>query len=80
MVGGTLEEFKQFKKGKKYKELVNNKIKVVFKNTRKEVREEGELIKSFSNNENTNFTNILYDLVSKEDNDLLLNDFKMIIK
>lgn len=79
VVGGTLQEFKQFKKGKKYKELTNNNIKVVFKNTRKEVREEGELIKSFSNNENTNFINILHDLVLKENDDLLFNDFKKIV-
>ena len=79
VVGGTVEEFKQFKKGKQYKELTKKRVKVVFKNTRKEMKEEGELIQSFSNNEHTNFINILLDLVKKEENDLLLNDFNLFV-
>lgn len=75
-VSGTIDEFKLFKKTKKYKQLVNNKHKVVFKNTRKEIKDEADFIQSLSNNQNTNFKQILYDLVQNENNQELINDYK----
>jgi len=43
-ISGDYEEFKTFKKSKKYKQLISNGVNVVFKPTRKEVKLKNEKI------------------------------------
>jgi DNA repair exonuclease SbcCD nuclease subunit len=76
VVSGSIEEFKQFKKSKKYKSFVKRGIKITFKkdklNEKNKVNEK--------NNENNTFINILRDLVENEKNELLQQDFENIFK
>jgi DNA repair exonuclease SbcCD nuclease subunit len=68
---GTFEEFKVFKKSKKYKELVKNNVKIVYR--RKVVEEESEKVVS------ENFYDILYKLVESENNTHMMQLYNEII-
>tara|TARA_B100000686_G_scaffold355139_1_gene470297 strand:+ start:3018 stop:4034 length:1017 start_codon:yes stop_codon:yes gene_type:complete len=69
-VSGTYEQFKVFKKSKKYKELNNSGIKIVYKS--KKIEE----IKSDSND----FYKVIKELVDKERNEHLVSDFNYIFE
>ena len=69
-VSGTYEQFKVFKKSKKYKELNNSGIKIVYKS--KKIEE----IKSDSND----FYKVIKELVDKEQNEYLVSDFNYIFE
>ena len=67
-VSGTFEQFKVFKKSKKYKELVKNGLKVIYKAKKQKLLE----IKT------NDFIKILKELVQRENNEILSNDFQEI--
>ena len=67
-VSGTFEQFKVFKKSKKYKELVKSGLKVIYKAKKQKLPE----IKA------NDFVKILKELVQRENNEILSNDFREI--
>lgn len=73
-VSGTKEQFLTFKKSKKYKELVSQEIKIIYKHKKSE-----EQIPNIENKDG-NFEKILYDLVIQENNNNLISDYNYIIK
>ena len=78
-----MDEFKSFKKTKKYKELTDKNVKIIFNHTRKEVTEKNERIKDLigenSADIGADFETILFKLISKENNQLLYEDYKSIV-
>lgn len=80
-INGDYEEFKSFKKTKKYKELINNDIKVVFKSKKIETKNKNEnLLKVMEENKSelNNFSKIIKYMI-KEQNDPYLEDvFKLL--
>jgi hypothetical protein len=78
-----MDEFKLFKKTKKYKELTDKNVKIIFNHTRKEVTEKNERIKDLigenSADIGADFETILFKLISKENNQLLYEDCKSLI-
>jgi DNA repair exonuclease SbcCD nuclease subunit len=81
-LSGDYNEFKTFKKTKKYKELINKGVKVIFKPKRIENEIKNENIKKIINKNTddlTNFKKIITDIV-EEHNDPYLNEiFEKII-
>lgn len=89
-ITGNYEEFKAFKKTKKYKELVKTGAKVVFKQ-KKLKKQEGDDVendksdrsvndkKDFETVEETQFLNILTDLIMAEKNSYLYQAFEYVI-
>lgn len=81
-LSGDYNEFKTFKKTKKYKELLNKGVKVIFKPKRIENEIKNENIKKIINKNThdlTNFKKIITDIV-EEHNDPYLNEiFEKII-
>ena len=75
-VSGTYEEFKAVKKTKRYKELIKNGIKIVFKP--KKIDRIKKVDKSFETDD-TNFNMILRSLVDREKNPYLLQSYEKII-
>ena len=71
-VSGTYEQFKVFKKSKKYKNLVEKGIKIVYKDKR--------VIKNKAKIESNDFYDIIKRLVYKEKNEYLLSDFNYVIE
>lgn len=69
-VSGVYDEFKAFKKTKKYKDLINKGVKVVFKAKQKENEQKTT---------ETDFHKILYSLISEEDNPILTKMFERIV-
>jgi hypothetical protein len=69
-VSGSVEEFKSFKKSKKYKELLDSGAKVVFKPKRIEL-EENKYEDVVS--DDMNFKKVLLDLVMKENDKRLVD-------
>lgn len=75
-LSGDYNEFKTFKKTKKYKELINKGIKVIFKPKRIETEIKNENIKKIINKNTddlTNFKKIINDII-EEHNDPYLNE------
>ena len=79
-----MEEFKVFKKTKKYKELTDKNIKIVFKHTRKEITERNSMINELINEQNmnseSNFESILENIILRENNKLLYEDYTSVIR
>lgn len=70
-LSGSYEEFKVFRKSKKYKELIKQNIKIVYK---PKIVGDTECIT------NDNFYDILYDLIKKENNGDLLQLYSRFIQ
>ena len=75
-VSGEYEEFKALKKTKKYKSLVKNGIKVVFKPKKLDIKIKEE---KMNNLEGTDFKAILNTIVNQEANPYLSQVFELII-
>lgn len=67
-IKGDQEDFKLFKKSKKYKEIIKSGAKIAFKPDKKKENKQQEFI---ANVEGKNFTTILKSLVMKENNKYL---------
>lgn len=86
-ISGSLEEFKAFKKTKKYKKLVDDGVKVIFKpkKIRKEKKKEeveGEEKKEetvYEEREEVNFKDILLNIVRSQNNSLLQQAYELIV-
>lgn len=75
-VNGVYDDFKTFKKTKKYKKLISKGIKVVFRSTRK--NEEAEIGEE-KKEELFDFRQVLHKLVVKEKDEYLLQAYEKII-
>lgn len=75
-VSGVYEQFKSFKKTNKYKKMINQGIKVVFK-TKK--IEQIELDDNNEKNKKTDFTDVLYSLVGEQKNKHILEAYKLVV-
>ena len=80
-ISGNSEEFKQFKKTKKYKKILEKGIKINFKQKKKELLKKTELQNKIINDKdiNFNFTKILEVLVNEEKNPKINEIFELII-
>lgn len=84
-LSGNYEEFKAFKKTKKYREITKTGTKVVFKPKKikkadlEEVKENGEEKDTNISMDETSFIKILYDLVNKEENEHLKEIYESVI-
>lgn len=75
-VSGVYEEFKAFKKTKKYRDIVKSGTKVVFKPKKLEKKEDEEESEKF---EATDFSKILNSLVLKEKNPYLYQIHELVV-
>lgn len=75
-VSGVYEEFKAFKKTKKYRDIVKSGTKVVFKPKKLEKKEDEEETEKF---EATDFSKILNSLVLKEKNPYLYQIHELVV-
>lgn len=76
-ISGEYEEFKLFKKSKKYKNLINKGANIVFKQTKKNIKLKNEKI-----NENigsNNFRQILENLIKDVDNKYMNEVYELVI-
>jgi DNA repair exonuclease SbcCD nuclease subunit len=89
-VSGTCEQFKSFKKTKKYKDLTENGVKIVFKPkkiiTEKNIDNDNTLSNKHEkedilNNTTTeaNFNRILFDMVNEQRNPYLIQAFEYVV-
>jgi DNA repair exonuclease SbcCD nuclease subunit len=69
-VSGTVEQFKSFKKSKKYKKMISNGIKIVYKSKKKKI--------ITTDTQETDFFKILKKLIDDEKNSELKSDWKNI--
>jgi DNA repair exonuclease SbcCD nuclease subunit len=87
-ISGVYEEFKSFKKTKKYKEIVESGVKVVFKPKRSdnkatleklESMKEVSLTKNVDESHETNFRNILQAIVDQQKNNHLSELYELVV-
>jgi DNA repair exonuclease SbcCD nuclease subunit len=78
-ISGGYEDFKSFKKTKKYKELVDKGVKVVFKPKRVEIKEQKASIKESLDNNPNDFNDIIKCLIDNEKNTYLFQAYEMIV-
>jgi DNA repair exonuclease SbcCD nuclease subunit len=73
-VKGDYNEFKSLKKSKKYKEMIDKGLKIVFK-PKKNIQP----IKNDDIKINTDFSQILYSIITEQNNPYLLQSYELII-
>jgi len=85
-ISGSYEEFKTLKKTKKYKEITDEGVKIVFKSKRKEIRnlkdhieEQLENQKKSNISDGSNFRKILDEAIKNEKNPYLVETFEYVI-
>lgn len=86
-ISGNYEEFKSLKKSKKYKELTDKGLNIVFKPKKIEINRQNENIKQLSDiykggdtrETDSEFKTILYELINKEKNPYLIKIYEKII-
>jgi hypothetical protein len=76
-LSGNYEEFKAFKKSKKYKEIIKTGTKVVFKP--KKIKQDDELKTIAEPVDETNFISILSSLVNTEKNSFLYQVYELVV-
>ena len=79
-VNGNYEEFKALKKTKKYKNLIDKGLKVVFKpkKEKKNISSEEKIVTKETES-STDFTNILNSIVNNEKNPYLLQNYELVV-
>ena len=77
-LNGEYNEFKTLKKTKKYKEIVEKGIKIVFKAKKNEVKLKNEKLQEILD-EGGDFTNIIKKIIDGEDNNQYLNELYDIV-
>ena len=81
-LNGNYEEFKTFKKTKKYKELVKQGVKVVFKPKKKDIKIKNEKLSKIIN-DNTedlaNFSKIISEIILDEKDPYLSEVYELIV-
>jgi DNA repair exonuclease SbcCD nuclease subunit len=78
-ISGVYEDFKSFKKTKKYKEILNKGIKVTFKPKRVEVKKKKETLQDNIENNTNDFNIIIKDIVEQERNSYLFEAYEMVV-
>ena len=78
-VSGVYEQFKAFKKTKKYKNLVEKGVKVTFKPKKIEEKISKEKQEEVINNGSSDFVNILNNLVENDKNVFLTEIFELVV-
>jgi len=79
-ISGSYEQFKVFKKTKKYKELVEDGKKVVFKQTKSEIKLDNEILKeNCSSLKGVDFKTVLNSLIVESKNSHLTELYELVI-
>jgi DNA repair exonuclease SbcCD nuclease subunit len=79
-ISGEYEDFKIFKKSKKYTELLENEIKVVFKPKRNEIKLKNETFNQIRENESLNdFQNILHTIILEKKDPVLNEIYEFVV-
>ena len=78
-VSGSLEEFKSFKKTKKYQEFLAKDVKVVFKPKKAEVKLKNERLDKIMSENEGNFNKILSSIIEEKKNPYLLEMYELIM-
>jgi DNA repair exonuclease SbcCD nuclease subunit len=76
-ISGNVESFKTFKKTKKYKKMIDNGIKIVFKPKKIDIINKENKDKEYKDN---SFKSILHDLIEKENDKNLYDIYNILIK
>lgn len=79
-ISGNYDEFKAFKRSKKYKELIDSGTKVIFKATREQIKKDKESIEQMEKIDTSDFNFILHTLINKEKNPYLLQAHELVVK
>jgi hypothetical protein len=74
-ISGVYDEFKAFKKSGKYKELIDNGVKVVFKP--KKLKKEQENIQE--NVDSSDFKSILSNIIANQKNTFLMEVYELVV-
>ena len=80
-ISGDYEEFKTFKKSKKYKQLIGKGVNVIFKPTRKEIKLKNEKIQESidKNNGSNDFKQILKESIQDIDNNYINETYELVV-
>lgn len=78
-ISGVYEDFKSFKKTKKYKELVDKGIKVVFKPKKAQIKENKESIQKSIDNNTNDFSVIIKDIIDQQKNSYLTEAYELVL-
>jgi predicted phosphodiesterase len=80
-ISGDYEEFKTFKKSKKYKQLINKGVNVVFKPTRKEIKLKNEKLQENidKNNGSNDFKQILRESIKDIENKYINETYELVV-
>lgn len=78
-ISGNYEEFKTLKKTKKFKELTDKGINIVFKPKKSSIDLKNKIIKETSEKDCIEFKTILYELINKDKNPYLVKVYEKII-
>ena len=80
-ISGDYEEFKTFKKSKKYKQLIGKGVNVIFKPTRKEIKLKNEKIQESidKNNGSNDFKQILKESIQYIDNKYINETYELVV-
>lgn len=78
-ISGEYEDFKSFKKTKKYKELTQSGVKVVFKAKRAAVKEQKESIKQSLDNNPNDFNEIIRNIVKSHKDSYLNEAYELVV-
>lgn len=78
-ISGEYEDFKTFKKTKKYKELTKKGIKVVFKQKKAEIKKKKENIKDCLDNNPNDFNDIIRTIIDQQKNSYLFEAYELVV-
>ena len=78
-ISGVYEDFKAFKKTKKYKELIDTGVKVVFKPKKIEIKNQKITIKESLENNLNNFSDIIRNIIDGEKNAYLYQAYEIVV-
>ena len=78
-ISGVYEDFKSFKKTKKYKDLTNKGVKIIFKPKKKEILNKKEKLKDSIENNTNKFEDIIHDLIQSEKCSYLFEAYELIL-
>jgi DNA repair exonuclease SbcCD nuclease subunit len=78
-ISGVYEDFKSFKKTKKYKDLVSKGVKVIFKPKRSEIKNGKENIKSALDKNPNDFNEIIHIIIQDQKNPYLLEAYELVL-
>ena len=78
-ISGEYEDFKTFKKTKKYKELTQKGVKVVFKPKKAEIKKKKENIKECLDSNPNDFNDIIRTIIEQQKNSFLFEAYELVI-